>query len=271
MTTWEFPCSEPAEVNIARWASGSVAVSGETTDVISVEVVASRPNASVDDLLDEVKVTFDSGKLSVRGPKLDGLLQRRRGLDLTIKAPAGSVCNAHTASADVALVGQLGEVVVHTASGDVTSTAAGGPVTLETASGDVVLDHADSDVRIATASGDVQVGRAHGDLSINAVSGDLSIGDVSGQVGARTVSGDIAVRDIGGGRATLATTSGDMHVTVTPGIGVYLDLSSMSGRVRSDLDEQQDASAGDRPAAELELTCRSVSGNIRISRTRAAA
>lgn len=270
MTTWEFPCPEPAEVNIAPWVSGSVAVSGETTDVISVEVVPSQRNADVDDLLAGVRVTFDSGKLSVHGPKLGGLLQRRRGLDLTIKAPAGSVCKAHTGSADVALVGQLGEVVVHTASGDVTSTAASGPVTLETASGDVVLDQADTDVRIATASGDVQVGRAHGELSINAVSGDLSIGDVSGQVRARTVSGDIAVRDISGGRASLATTSGDVQVTVTPGIGIYLDLGSLSGRVRSDLDEQQ-GSTDDGPAAELELRCRSISGDIRISRARAAA
>jgi DUF4097 and DUF4098 domain-containing protein YvlB len=270
MSTWEFPCPEPAEVNIAPWVSGSVAVSGETTDVISVEVVASQPHTNVDDLLDEVRVTFDSGKLSVRGPKLGGLLQRRRGLDLTIKAPAGSVCRAHTGSADVALVGQLGEVVVHTASGDVTSTAASGPVTLETASGDVVLDRADNDVRIATASGDVQVGRADGALSVNSVSGDLSIGDVSGQVGAQTTSGDIAVRDISGGRVTLSTTSGDMRVMVTPGIEVYLDLSSLSGGVRSDLDERP-ASAGETPEASLELRCRSISGDIRISKARAAA
>jgi DUF4097 and DUF4098 domain-containing protein YvlB len=270
MSTWEFPCPDPAEISIEPWASGSIAVSGEPTDVISVEVVASQPHTNVDDLLDQVRVTFDSGKLTVRGPKLGGLLQRRRGLDLTIKAPAGSVCRAHTASADVALVGQLGEVVIHTASGDVTSTAASGPVTLETASGDIVLDRADNDVRIATASGDVQVGRSDGDLSIKSVSGDLSIGDVSGQVGAQTTSGDIAVRDISGGRATLSTTSGDMRVMVTPGIEVYLDLSSLSGRVRSDLDEQP-GGPGESPEASLELRCRSISGDIRISKARVAA
>ena len=219
------------------------------------------------DVLDQVRVSFEDGTLSVRGPRLDGLLQRRKGLDLTIKAPAGSACEAQTASADVALVGELGALTVHTASGDITATADCGPVTLHSASGDVFIERAGDDVRIDTTSGDVQVGRVGGELSVSAVSGDLSIAEVSGQVGARTVSGDIAIRDLSAGQADLTTTSGDMQVMVTPGIGVYLDLASMSGDVRSDLDEQE---AGTSDAA-LEIRCRTISGDIRISRARAAA
>jgi Putative adhesin len=270
MTTWEFPCPDPAAITIDPWATGSVAVSGEATGVLAVEVVPSKPNANVDHVLEQVKVTFENGRLTVRGPKLSGLLQRMRGLDLTIRAPAGSGCQARTASADVALVGQLGDVIVRTASGDITSTAATGPATMETASGDVFVDRAASDMRIETVSGDVQVGDARGHLNLHAVSGDLTIGGVSGQVGARTISGDIALRDISGGQATLATTSGDVKVTVTPGIGVYLELASMSGHVHSDLDEQ-DTSGGDSPDTSLELRCRSISGDIRIFRARAAA
>jgi len=269
MTTWEFPCPDPAAISVAPWAAGSVAVSGEATAVLTVEVVGSKPDSNIDDQLEEIKVSFENGRLSVRGPKVSGLLQRWKGLELTIKAPAGSDCDIRTAAADVALVGQLGSVVAHTASGDVTSTAATGSAMLETASGDVFVDRA-ANLRVATASGDVQVGRANGDLSINSVSGDLSIGDVSGQVGARTISGDIAVRDISGGRATLSTTSGDMRVMVAPGIGVYLDLSSLSGRVRSDLDEQP-AADGESPETSLELRCRSISGDIQISKALAAA
>lgn len=266
MTTWNFPCDQPAAIGISNWASGSVAVSGEQTDAIAVEVVPSDPSRNAADLLDQVQVTFENGRLSVRGPRLGGLLLRRTGLDLTIKAPAGSACRAETASADVALVGKLGDLTVNTASGDITATADSGPVTLHTASGDIFVERAGERVQITTASGDVQVTGAQGELSISAVSGDLSIGDVSGQVGARTVSGDIAVRGLAGGQADLATTSGDVQVMVTPGIGVYLDLSSMSGHVRSDLDEQ--AGGAD---ASLEIRCRSISGDIRISKARAAA
>ena len=41
MTTWDFPCSEPADISITHWASGSIAVAGEPTDAVSVEVVGS--------------------------------------------------------------------------------------------------------------------------------------------------------------------------------------------------------------------------------------
>jgi DUF4097 and DUF4098 domain-containing protein YvlB len=275
MTTWEFPCPDPAAIHISSWASGSVAVSGEATDVISVEVVPSSPRSNVDDLLEQVRVTFENGRLAVKGPKKYGL-RLRTGLDLTIKAPAGSDCQAHTAAADVSLVGQLGEVGLHTASGDVTVASAGGAATVQTASGDIFVDRADADVRISTASGDVQVGRARGELRINAVSGDLEMGDVAGQIDARTVSGDIAVRELSGGHAELGTTSGDMRIMVKPGLGVYLDLSSLSGKVRSELDESSvdDLDEGDGhqdATANVELRCRTVSGNVRISKALAAA
>jgi hypothetical protein len=90
---------------------------------------------------------------------------------------------------------------------------------------------------------------------------------VAGQMDARTVSGDIAVRELSGGRAELGTTSGDMRIMVKPGLGVYLERSSLSGKVRSDLDE---AGRPDDPAGNVQLRCRSVSGNIRISKSLAA-
>jgi DUF4097 and DUF4098 domain-containing protein YvlB len=266
MTTWNFPCPEPASIGISSWAAGSVAVAGEQTDTVSVEVVASDPRADVDDLLQLVKVSFENGTLTVRGPRAEGLWRRRTGLDLTIKAPAGSACQARTASADVSVVGRLGALNVHTASGDVTATAECGPVTLRTASGDIFVERAGADAQISTASGDVQIGRVSGEVSINAVSGDLSIGTAAGQLGAHTISGDIAVRDLTGGQADLGTTSGDVQVMVTPGVGVYLDLSSMSGHVRSELDEEHGGGAD----ATLEIKCRSISGDIRVAKALAA-
>ncbi len=101
---------------------------------------------------------------------------------------------------------------------------------------------------------------------VNAVSGDLSIGSATGQIGACTISGDIAIRDFSAGQANLATTSGDVQVMVTPDLGVYLDLSTMSGRVGSELDEQE----GDGTDTALEIKCRTISGDIRVSKAFAA-
>jgi DUF4097 and DUF4098 domain-containing protein YvlB len=267
MTTWEFPCSGPATITIGSWRSGSVAVSGEQADVIAVEVTATRPGANVEDLLSEVRVSFDDGRLSIKGPRSNDF-RRRQGLDLTIKAPAGSVIEANTASADVACVGELSDLTINTASGDVTVAAASGALTVQTASGDVFVDRADADVRIATASGDVQVAHAGGEVRVDTASGDLTVGDSTGPVIAHTASGDIDVKRLAG-RADLRSLSGDVHVTVAPGIDVYLDLSTTSGSVRSDLDEA--GGDGAAPEAPIEVKCRSISGDIRIGKASSAA
>jgi DUF4097 and DUF4098 domain-containing protein YvlB len=266
MTTWEFPCPGPATISVSSWASGNVAISGEQTDVIAVEVTGNR-GVNIDDMLDEIRVAFEDGRLLVKGPKMTGGFLRRKGLDLTIKAPAGSDCEVATASADVSGVGQLGELTVTTASGDVTLTSASGPVTIRTASGDVFADRA-SDVRVDTASGDVQVAHAEGDTRVRTVSGDVSIADIRGPVSANTVSGDVDIRELSGGNADINSMSGDLHVTVRTGIGVYLNLSTTSGDVRSDLDEVDGETAS---ADTLEIKCRTISGDIRVSKGQTAA
>lgn len=267
MTNWEFPCSEPAAISISSWASGSVAVSGQQTSVIAVQVLPSHRGGNADDLLAEVRVSFDDGRLVITGPRSSFL--RRTGLDLTIKVPAHSDCEIHTASADVSCVGDLGALTLETASGDLTAASASGPVVMKTASGDVFLDRADADVRISTSSGDAQIAHVRGELQVKASSGDLTIGDCGGSVTASTNSGDIDIKELTGGRAELEALSGDVTVAVAPGIGVYLDLSSISGSVRSDLDEAEgDGDDGAREAS-LEIKCRTISGDIRIRKGKA--
>jgi DUF4097 and DUF4098 domain-containing protein YvlB len=259
MTNWEFPCPEPAKIRVAPWPSGSVAISGAETDVITVRVVPTRRGG--EQLLEHVSVSFQDGSLVVNGPRIS--FMRRNDLELTIKAPARSDCDVHTASADISCVGDLGAVSVNTASGDVTVASAEGEVDLKSVSGDVFVDRAGHDARFNTTSGDVKVSRVRGDLEVKAVSGDVTVGEVGGSVTVNTVSGDVDVNEISSGRANIEALSGDISVAVMRGIGVYLDLSTMSGDVRNDLDEADDGDQADG-AAELELRCRTISGDIRI-------
>jgi DUF4097 and DUF4098 domain-containing protein YvlB len=78
-----------------------------------------------------------------------------------------------------------------------------------------------------------------------------------------TASGDATIGAATGGAVQIKTVSGDSSVGVVPGLRVWLDLSSVSGRIDSRLD---DGSTGDGPAA-LTLALRSVSGDLRIHRT----
>jgi hypothetical protein len=263
MTTWDFACSDPVDISIDSWASGSIVVSGEPTSTVAVEVVPRRRSADVDDLLAQVQVGFEDGQLFIRGPR-PVAFGRRRGMDLTIKAPEGSSCAAKTASADLACVGDISALTMHTASGDTSAASVSGDVTVQSASGDVLLDGTGGDVAIRTASGDVHVSRVGGDARISTASGDVAIGYCASSVTGQTASGDIRLGAVAAGQIELRTVSGDMQVAVVPGIGVYLDLASTSGSIHSDLDPSDGDEDADSSGVPVQISCRTISGDIRI-------
>ncbi|HXZ66142.1 MAG TPA: DUF4097 family beta strand repeat-containing protein [Streptosporangiaceae bacterium] len=265
MTMWDFPCSDPIDISIDSWASGSIAVAGEPTDTVVVEVVPSHRSSGTD-LLDQVEVEFDDGQLYVRGPRAM-TFRRRSGLDLTIKAPAGSSCAAKTASADVSCVGTLSAAALSTASGDLSAQLVTGDVTVRSASGDVLLGQVGGDLTVHTSSGDVNTGLVEGAVRINSASGDVTIGYCAHAVRTRTASGDVQLGAVASGEVDLTSASGDVAVAVVPGIGVYLDLSSNSGSVRSELDEVDAGEGGDTAEAAVEIRVRTVSGDIRVTKS----
>lgn len=264
MTTWDFACSDPVDISIESWTSGSIVVAGEPTESVVVEVVPSR-RSSAADVLDQVEVEFSDGQLFVRGPR--GVSFRpRRGLDLTIKTPPGSSCAAKTVSADLSCVGTMSGLTLNTASGDMSAQTVTGDVTMRSASGDVLVDKTGGDLTIHTASGDITVAQVDGSVRINTASGDVTVGYCAGPVTARTASGDVELGAVVSGEVELSSASGDVDVAVVPGIGVYLDLSSTAGSVRSDLDEVDEAD-GD-PSTAVEIRVRTMSGDIRVTRSR---
>jgi Putative adhesin len=268
MTTWDFPCSDPVDISIDSWGSGSIVVSGEPTSTVAVEIVPGHRAADVADLMAQIHVAFDDGHLSIRGPR-HGAFRRRKGLDLTIKAPEGSSCAARTVSADLACVGELSALAMETASGDVTAASVSGDITVKSASGDVLLSAAGGDVTVSTASGDIQALRVDGDARIDTASGDVAIGYCSSSVSAHTASGDIRLEAVAAGQVELISASGDMQVAVVPGIGVYLDLASTSGDIRSELDAtDSEEGVEDNSGVTVHLSCRTLSGDIRVTKAR---
>jgi hypothetical protein len=259
MAHWEFPGSDPIDVFVDL-STGRVAVAAEPVDVTTVELSASSFGWSERPVPD-VQVRFGDGRLEVIGPRRSGLWRGHVGLDLAIKVPAGSRCAVRTASADVICTGDVADLDAHTASGDVTAGTVTGTVDATTASGDVRLDEAGAQAHLRTAGGDVRLARAGGDLEVRTASGDVTIGSAAASVTAATASGDVRIASVAAGHVEVTTTSGDVTVGVAAGVGVYLDLASVTGSAVSQLDE---APASDD--VPLEVVCRAVSGDIKIAR-----
>lgn len=261
MTSWEFNATGPIEAEISL-AAGSVQLSARQTQTVTVSLLAHRGGGAgdADKLIADTEVSFADGTLTVEVPKR----LRLRGdtaLDLRIELPEGSAVSVSTASADVSCDGELGSLDGHTASGEITVDRVSGKASLVTASGDVLVTAVAADVSVMTSSGDVSVQQAGGDFSAQTASGDVRLGQAGQSAEVKTASGDVRIDAIAAGRANLTSVSGDIAVAVRPGTGVYLDLSSLSGHVGSDLDSESGGGA-----TELSLRCNTVSGDISVTR-----
>jgi len=221
-------------------------------------------------LIEESRVELVGNRLIVHAPERGtrglGLFRARvsGSIRVAITIPEGADLSADVAAADIDAPVPFRSVEVRSASGDVRLGNVAGSASVHTASGDVDLGDVDGDLAAATASGDIHVGAVCGAATARTASGDIAISSLGSDARLRSVSGDVDVRELIGGDVDVASTSGDVQLRVASGLQIHLDVSSVSGELRSDL------GGGDGTTGEVDLSlrARSVSGDITISRAR---
>jgi DUF4097 and DUF4098 domain-containing protein YvlB len=189
-------------------------------------------------------------------------------IEVRVTCPTDAALELSGASTDFSADGRYGSVSARTASGDLRVGEVVGKLELKTASGDVSLDRIESDkASLVTVSGDVEVGQADLGLMLRTVSGDVDFGVARGPVTIATTSGDIHLRSLEGGELRIQTVSGDSRIGIAPGTRIWVDASSLSGDMKSELE------VGDAPEDEpgeqgdvVPVYVKSVSGDVSIVR-----
>lgn len=275
--------STPAPITLRfRLASGEIEISASDRQDTEVEVRPSNPNRSEDvEAAANTRVDQRDGTILIEAPE-DHRSHRSPSLDIRVALPRGSHLRGSVASADVRASGQLGDVEINSASGDVQIEDAG-QVTLQSASGDLFVRRADGDAKVqsasgdialptvggsaqvSTASGDVELGEVAGDVRLQAASGDLQLRSADGSVEVKTASGDVNVGSVRQGEVSADAASGDIQIGVAAGTAAWLDVSSLSGDVRSALDQSDEPDAAERTVA---IRARTLSGDISVVRAR---
>jgi hypothetical protein len=262
--THRFPVTDTPPAVEVRNPSGSVTVEAQDgVGEITVQVTAL--DSAAEQVLDRVNLFFTHSRLQVEVP--ERRLLRTPGFAISVVTPTASAVRVATASADTTLRGRLGDVELTSASGDV-AVAECTSLEVRTASGDARVGTVTGRVRHGSASGDLWIGSVGSGATARTASGDVSIDEAAGDVSLGTASGDVTIGRVVEGSVQAKTMSGDVEVGVAPGLRVWLDLSSVSGRMNSQLPDD-DGAAGEGPA-QLSLTLRSVSGDLRIRRVAAA-
>lgn len=216
--------------------------------------------------VEATEITWSQGsrRLVVRSPAAPPL--RLVPLVVTVHAPAGSPLNLRTGAGDMKVSGRAGDTVAQTGSGDVRLDAVDGDIDVTTGSGQVNAGKIRGRTRAKTGSGDLSLAGLGGPAEVRAGSGTVRLGGVRGDLHARAGSGDVTIADAEAGRLDLTTGSGDLRVGVHVGVTAELDISSGSGRVRSELDV---ADRAPREPPAVVVRGRTGSGDVLVTRATA--
>ena len=257
-----FEVEGPVRVSVEN-AAGEVRVDGGARQA-EVEVRARRNDDASREAAANTRVELRDGELVVEVPRRDGWrFGREPEVLVELKVPDDSALSFTTASADVRTSGRLAEVRGRTASGDV-RVADAASVRIETASGDLDVAEVRGEAGLKAASGDIALGHAAGPVDAAVVSGDLRVGSVDAGASLQAVSGDIELRAVATGEVEVRTVSGDVTVGVRQGSRVHVDVSTVSGDLKSDVALDSAPETGDGPL--VDLRGRTVSGDLRVRR-----
>lgn len=272
----------PTPVNLkVELAQGRVEVRAQRTESTTVELTPSRGDEAALELISNAKVEQRGDDIIVLLPRAkSGLFRARAEVEAVITVPLGSSAKLQTSSADIETYGLLGNVKADSGSGEVTlEHVADGA--LRTGSGDIDVQTATGSLDIKCGSADVTVGTVGGDADIISGSGDVVIGQVAGALKAKSGSGDMVIKSggervealIGSGDLMISrvdhglvrakTGSGDIAIGVADGTAAYLDVMTVTGDVKSDLDGTDAPPSGD---THVEISAQSGSGDVLLQR-----
>jgi len=258
--THHVPLNDSARSIEVRNPSGSTtveAVPGAEEVLIEVQAL----NGVAEELIDRLDLVVTRGSVRFSVPERK-LMLRAPSFAITVTTPPDVAVTATGASSDAVLRGRLGAVTLTSSSGDLTVEHCT-ELRARSASGDVRAGRVEDLTDVANASGDVRLGEAAGPVSVRTASGDVTVEDAATDVTAKTASGDIRVDRAASGRLRLVTVSGDATLGVAPGLRIWLDVQTVTGRMQSELDDD-----GTEPSsgAQLSVVLQSVSGDLRLRR-----
>jgi DUF4097 and DUF4098 domain-containing protein YvlB len=262
----EFASPGPVSADL-RIASGQLNVQARDTQTITVSVDPMDGSANSREAAEQTRVHLEGKHLVVHTPNhKNWALFRWPKLRITVVIPQESVLNVKAASADVRLDGIYNDLVAHTASGELTVDRVTKDATVNSASGDIRIASVGGDLRMTTASGDQLASDIGRDVSATSASGDIEIGRINGSSQLKSASGDIKIGQASAGEIKVHSASGDVTIGITAGTGVWLDLSTASGRTTSDLAMNGAADPPPGASAGLRVKVRTASGDIMLRR-----
>jgi DUF4097 and DUF4098 domain-containing protein YvlB len=242
---------------------GRISVTAAETAETTIVLTAAHGDDRARELIAEAEVTQNGNDILVRVRREHRIMFGWGGdIEAEIRAPLGSAVHLNTGAGRIETVGRLGEAEAHTGAGSVRLDAAS-EVKARTGAGSITIAEVSGSADLRSGSGKIELGRVGADTKITTGAGDIEVGEAGDSVEAFTAAGAVKVRRADHGRVRAKTMAGRVSIGVAKGSAAYLDISTMSGRVHSELDASEAPADGDK---RVELIIRTMSGDVNLAR-----
>jgi DUF4097 and DUF4098 domain-containing protein YvlB len=261
--------------------NGQITVTASQTTTTQIELSAPHHDSGAMAWVADAEIAQIGDEIVVRGPKISLSLFRSWGpIEARVSLPLGSDACLSMGAGGVETRGRMGKITAntgagsvrlddcdearaHTGAGNVEIAAVSGSVDTKTGAGKVTVGKVGANATIVTAAGNAKVGDIGGWAKFTTAHGNIEVERAGDNLEAFTASGNVDVGRADHGRVRAKTVSGRVSVGVPAGVAALLDISTLSGRVRSDL--AASSAPGDGEAC-VELILSTVSGNVNVAR-----
>jgi hypothetical protein len=272
MREYNFPLSGPVNLMV-RLGHGNVTVTAR--DGLEQALVRLTPHDATSDIVDRITVEQRGDVLAVVAPRQGGLgdllggwRKDRDAIDAEIEVPSRTAMKITTASADIRIIGHSGAADLATGSAGIEVESVEGDLRLRSGSATSHVGAVTGDVVTRSGSGNVNLGVVGGSIQSGFGSGDLAVDTAHGNVRSRAGSGDAHI-GCAFGDVEFTAGSGKVSVGLPEGVSARLDVTSGSGRVRSELPIEDGPSGASKKA--ITIRARTGSGDIHLFRAVQAA
>lgn len=263
---YEFETPDPIDLDV-ELGDGSVDVRADATGRTSVQVIGPRSEA--------FRVVQDGRHIRIAPPRdhswrfgthrvrvvIPELSDLSIGCGSASIEVAGAVGRADLSSGSGAVTCERAEMLaVSTGSGAIGATSVG-VLHAKSGSGDLDVGEVREEAQVTSGAGRIRIGRLVGAITAKTGSGWLRIDHLIGDLRFSTGSGAVGIIRVSRGRLDIAASSGKVRVGIDPGVPVWTDITSVSGRVESNLQPVGEPQPGQD---HVELRVHTVSGSIRL-------
>jgi DUF4097 and DUF4098 domain-containing protein YvlB len=278
---YTFETPGPVDLKV-ELQTGQIDITSSDDPRTTIELTAINGDSYALELIDGARVDQHGDKVSLIMPKGrgGGLFGRKGQVRATISVPHETNLRIDSGTADIDARGRFGQANVRCGSGDVELDQIGsgdvqsgsgdveiqrvvGSVKVKTGSGDVRVGPIGDDGDVSAGSGDVVLDTVEGTLKIKTGSGDIVVSSGGSRVDAMAGSGDVLVKRVDHGELVAKTGSGDVVIGVASGTAAYLDIQTVTGDVKSSLDNTQAPMEGD---ATVSISVTSGTGDVVLQR-----